>query len=161
VWYSEIVSNFNVLIMLILLSKLHPSMFRPYGKCLILKFNSGRVRFIYGFTIQPPEQMIDFITKLEQIRIANMRMPRLTPPLDIKDKVIETRQVEAEETLDIIEAEPALRYLPCDCMGTGTSGPAMFDNTLGLSIERLPGGESLSQSWKMASATPLLGVDEI
>jgi Bardet-Biedl syndrome 5 protein len=85
-WFSEIVNNFNVSIPLILLSKLHPLTSRRYGKCLFLRFNSGGAGFTYGFTTQPADQMIDFISKLEQIRIATMRMPRLTLPLDIKDK---------------------------------------------------------------------------
>jgi hypothetical protein len=63
--------------------------------------------------------------------------------------------------LEVIEVDPVLRYLPCDCLGTETGGPAVFNTTLGLSIERLPEGESLSQRWKMASEIPLVSVDDM
>jgi hypothetical protein len=161
VWYSGIVSNFNVSIPLILLPPLKSTRSARYGRALYLKFNSGHSNFLYGFTISPEEKLKDFTRNFEKIRQAAIRMPRLTPPLDAKQRVVRVHEIQAEEDLVIVDPNPAVRYLPCDLVGRAQGGAVVFDKSLGLAIESLPEGETLSERWRTASTTPLVGIDEM
>lgn len=162
VWYSEIVSNFNVSIPLILLPELHASKSRRYGRCLYLKINSNGVNYMYGFTLQPEDSLISFTSELEKIRSAAARRPLLTPPLSMAkvEQVVPPPKV--NEDLELQEVDPSLLYLPCDLIGNeGKSSTIVFDKTLGLAIEALPSGDSLTERWNAASNTPLVDVDEL
>lgn len=162
VWYSEIVSNFNVSIPLILLPELHASKSRRYGRCLYLKINSNGVNYMYGFTLQPEESLINFTSDLEKIRSAAARMPLLTPPLSMVKVAQVIPPPRENEDLELQEVDPSLLYLPCDLIGNeGKSSTIVFDNTLGLAIEALPSGDSLTERWNAASNTPLVDVDEL
>jgi hypothetical protein len=52
------------------------------------------------------KQVRQFTRNLEQIRIAAARLPRLTPPLDVRERAV--------RILVPPEADPAVRYIPCD-----------------------------------------------
>lgn len=159
VWYSEIVSNFNVSIPLILLPELKVVRSKRFGKCIYLKICSGGTNYMYGFTLQPEEKLVEFTNALEKIRAGAARMPTLTPPLKIQAKVVEPPPVIVDEDLELLDNEPGLRYLPCDTV-TGSNSAAVFDKILGLAIEALPEGETVSEKWKKASEAPLPDVDE-
>ncbi|OHT03363.1 Bardet-Biedl syndrome 5 protein like protein [Tritrichomonas foetus] len=161
VWYSEIVSNFNVSIPLILLPELRASRSRRYGRCLYLKINSGGVNYMYGFTLQPEDALIEFSNELETIRSAAARMPLLTPPLTITKVEQAVPPALVEEDLELQDADPSLLYLPCDVIEEGKSSNIVFDKTLGLAIEALPSGDTLAERWNEASNTPLVDVDEL
>jgi Bardet-Biedl syndrome 5 protein len=161
VWYSGIVSNFNVSIPLILLPPLKSTRSSRYGRALYLKFQSNHSSFLYGFTISPEEKLREFTRNFEQIRQAAVRMPRLTPPLDVRQRVVKVPEAPGEEDLVIIEANPAVRYLPCDLVGKAQGGAVTFDRALGLAVEGLPEGETLSERWRVASTTPLVGIDDM
>ena len=162
VWYSEIVSNFNVSIPLVLLPELHASKSRRYGKCIYLKINSNGVNYMYGFTIQPEEALINFANDLEQIRSAAARKPLLTPPLAMVKVEQAIPPPRVYEDLELQEVDPSLLYLPFDIIeNEGKSSSIVFDKTLGLAIEALPSGDSLTKRWNAASNTPLVDVDEL
>lgn len=161
IWYSGIVSNFNVSIPLVLLPPLKSKRSARYGRALYVKFISGGSNFLYGFTISPEEKLKEFTTNLEQIRVAAVRMPRLTPPLDITERVVAMPEPQGEEELVILETDVAVRYLPCDLVGRAPSGAVVFDKALGLAVESLPDGDSVSERWRIASSTPLLGIDDM
>lgn len=161
VWYSEIVSNFNVSIPLILLPELHITRSKRYGKSFYLKVNSNGSNYMYGFTLQPEDKLVQFAKSLEKIRQAAARMPVLTPPIAIQKQVAPPPPVQVEEDLELLDNDPSLRYLPCDTVSAGEMGAIVFDKVLGLSIEALPENETISDRWKMASETPLADVDDL
>ena len=159
VWYSEIVSNFNVSIPLILLPELKVIRSKRFGKCLYLKICSGGSNYMYGFTIQPEEKLVEFTNSLEKIRAGAARMPTLTPPLKIQSKVVEQPPPIVDEDLELLDNEPGLRYLPCDTVAASDAA-AVFDKALGLAIEALPEDETISEKWKKASESPLPDLEE-
>ncbi|KAK8870567.1 Bardet-Biedl syndrome 5 protein [Tritrichomonas musculus] len=163
VWYSEIVSNFNVSVPLILLPELKASKSRRYGRCLYLKINSNGVNYMYGFTLQPEDALIEFTNELEKIRSAAARKPLLTPPLAMTKVEQALPPPQVQEDLELQEVDPSLLYLPCDIIESDkkSSSSIVFDKALGLAIEALPSGDSLSERWNAASNTPLVDVDDL
>ena len=162
VWYSEIVSNFNVSIPLILLPEIKPTQSKRYGRCIYLKINSYGTNYLYGFTIQPDEALTEFSNELETIRTSALRMPLLTPPLSmVKIEQNVPPPAHVEEDLELQDADPSLLYIPCDITTDAKSTSIIFDKTLGLAIEALPTGDSLSERWNAAANTPLIDVDEL
>lgn len=162
IWYSEIVSNFNVSIPLILIPSLHASKSRRYGKCIYIKINSAGINFMYGFTLQPEEALVEFVNHLEKIRAAAHRIPLLTPPLSMVNVEQVVPPAHVEEDLEFQDADPSLLYLPCDVDESDIkTQPIVFEPTLGLAIEALPSGDSLSERWNAASNTQLVDVDEL
>jgi hypothetical protein len=150
VWYSEIVSNFNVTIPHILLPELRCVRSRRFGKAFFLKLSCNGGVFVYGFTCQPEDQLVEFVAACEKIRAAAARMPMLTLPINIPQTTAEQPPPETEEDLAIVENDPALRYLPSDATKP-SSGSIVFHQVLGLSIEALPEGETLSERWNAAA----------
>ena len=162
VWYSEIVSNFNVSIPLILLPEIKPTQSKRYGRCIYLKINSYGTNYLYGFTIQPDEALTEFSNELETIRTSALRMPLLTPPLSmVKIEQNVPPPAHVEEDLELQDADPSLLYIPCDITTDAKSTSIIFDKALGLAIEALPTGDSLSERWNAAANTPLIDVDEL
>jgi hypothetical protein len=161
VWCSEIVANFNVSIPLILLPELKISRSRRYGKCIYLRLMSNGIGFLYGFTTQPEQKLVDFATALERVRAAAARMPLLTPPISVDTVIVGEKEVDREEDCDILENDPTLRYIPCDLVDDGETGGIVFDPILGLGIESLPEGETLTERWRRASNTPLVDIDDL
>lgn len=161
VWYSEIVSNFNVSIPLILLPLLKCSNSRRYGKCIYLKIISNGTNFMYGFTVQPQEKLVSFTKAFEKIRQAALRVPLLTLPCGIENEVIDAPPESVEEDLSLQDVDPSVLYLPADVIQEQNVGTIVYDKTLGLAIESLPEGASLTDKWKAASNTPLVDIDEL
>jgi hypothetical protein len=161
VWCSEIVMNFNVSIPLILLPELKLAQSKRYGKCLYLRLFSNGIGFLYGFTLQPEQRLVEFVTALERIRAAAARLPLLTPPISTEPVIVGEKMSPVEEDCELLENDPTLRYIPCDIIGSGGNEFIVYDATLGLAIESLPDGETLSERWMRASNTPLVDVDDL
>ncbi|KAH0791801.1 bardet-Biedl syndrome 5 protein [Histomonas meleagridis] len=165
IWYSEIVSNFNVSIPLILLPELSTHRSKRFGRALYLKLRSNGDRFMYGFTYQPEEGLVKFTNTFEKVRLAAMRHPMLTPLLKLEEKVVNTENVNAndvEEDTNVLEVDNALMYVPIDLIDDNAEkGKIVFDKTIGLAIEELPKGCTLESRWVEASNTPLVGIDEL
>jgi len=163
IWFSEIVSNFNVSIPLVLLSKNKIIETKRFGKCFFLKVYSYGVKYVYGFTINPEQKLIDFVKAFENIRLSANNKPILTPALTITDAplVIDSiPNVTIEEDFSVADSDPSLVYLPAE--GSTSSGSQIvFDKTIGLSLEALSSNTSLKDKWESASNTPLVAIDEL
>lgn len=162
IWYSEIVSNFNVSIPLIILPQFKVSESKRFGRCFYLRLYSGGSKYMYGFLITPESKLDDFVRAAERIRQTAIARPVLTPPLALEKRIeVEAPPVQVEEEFDLEEADRALMYIPCTEGDVGPSGGVVFDKALGLSIESLPEGVTLHQKWNDASTTPLVVVDAL
>lgn len=166
VWSSEIVSNFNVSIPLIILPPFKLSESKRFGKCFYLKLYSGGVKFMYGFTLKPEERLIEFLKSAEKIRISAVSKPILTPPIradmnagSFEKFVVNKKEVEEEFKID--ELDKSLLYLPYDESAETPLQGITFNKQLGLSIEELPKNTSMTSKWVEASNTPLVAVDEL
>lgn len=164
VWHSEIVSNFNVSIPLILLGPLKLSDSRRFGKCFYLKLYSNGARFLYGFTLKPEDKLIEFLKSFEKIRQSAAEHPKLTPPLSIevvdqKQEVPVNQYVEEEFHYDDIDQ--SLFYIPIEQSGEAPAQEIVFDKRLGLSIEKITNGDSITSKWTDASQTPISTVEEL
>ena len=161
IWYSEVVTNFNVTIPLILLPSIKINNSKRYGKSFYLVLFSAGSKYMYGFTMQPEEKLNEFISKFEKIRFSAVQSPVLTPPLPtVKAQPIPKPPEIQEEDISLAELDPALRYLPMDEDDKHDAG-IIFDKTLGLAIEQIPQGTNLSDRWKTASETPLVDIDSL
>ena len=165
IWFSEIVSNFNVSIPHILLSKLKLSETKRFGKCFFLKLFSNGTRFVYGFTISPEQKLIDFLKSFEKIRLSANNSPILTPlinnNLNINENYLKenNNNFKNEEFL-LDNIDPTLYYLSPELNNINNSKFGLiFEKTLGLSIENIINNNSIQDKWNEASNTPLVTLD--
>jgi hypothetical protein len=157
VWHSLTIASFNVSIPLILLPSLRASKSERFGRALYLPVLARTGKHLYGFTMTPPERLIEFARKLEAIRVAAVRIPRLTPPLPTIIVEATQKVTRQEENLEFCENDSVMRYLPCDLTGKIGTGTVAFDKSLGLTVERPPNGDNWFGKWQRAR----LPLDEV
>lgn len=162
IWYSEVVSNFNVSIPHIILPKFKVTDSKRFGKSFFINLFISGTQFLYGFTISPEEKLVEFVESAEKIRLSAIQKPVLTPPLvlDITQQPKKEVNPVVEEDFAVEEIDPSLRYIPCDDTNTPSQN-IVYDANLGLSIEELPKDVSLSKRWAEVGATPLSTVDHL
>jgi hypothetical protein len=85
--------------------------------------------------LEPPEELIEFVGKFEAIRIAALRIPRLTPPLEIQPVAIRTQKQDEQEDLEFLEIDSMVKYLPFEITEKPGSTSVSFDKVLGLTVE--------------------------
>jgi hypothetical protein len=160
VWFSITVCNFNISVPLILIASLKLTSSSRFGKALYLTLCSGSFKF--GFTLNSSEQLIEFTKKLENIRKGALRMPRLTPPLSIPQKVADKCEAGDLEKIEMVDDDdPMLKYIPYDFVQKAESATVAFDKALGLAIERPLGSSAVLKKWDTASRMPLVCFEEM
>eukprot|EP00941_MAST-03F_sp_MAST-3F-sp1_P003669 g3669.t1 len=163
-WHASLAANFNVSMPYIQMKSIKVRNSK-FGMALVIETSKQSGAYVLGFRIDPKEKLQEVYQELHRLHEAYSLDPVFgidceaeeIAPVDEEAEILRAEAEAAmmrrnEDTVEILEDDGGQDtfavYFADNAGGTGSKEP-VFDHTLGLAVEKLPGDLTISKLWSV------------
>jgi len=158
VWFAELAENFNVSVPYLQIKSISIKKRTRFGCVLVIDTISSSGGYILGFRIDPEEQLEIIMKEMNNLKKTFEKSPIFGIDAKLKNRQLPlaNRTIErATETVNVVHEEEHNNIVSSYFADAGSSldRSPMFNKELGLAVEKLRDGQTISSLWRMKVPT--------
>lgn len=160
VWFAELAENFNVSVPYLQIKSIKTKKKTRFGRVLVIDTVSRSGGYVLGFRIHPQELLETIVTEMNSLKKTFQKDPIFGIDVDIKNRQLplDNRRVELAQETTNITTNLEHNNLISTYFATGKAHDRepVFNESLGLAVEKLRDGETIDGLWSMKMPTQVL-----
>jgi len=153
VWFANLAENFNVSIPYIQILSIN-TRDTKFGPAFVVATSPYAGNYVLGFRVDPPERVLELFKELTSLWSLYASSPILGVSFDLEqapstlDQQTIKRVVDGLNVIEIVPTDAFQAYYADEGQKEADRRP-VFDDTLGLAVEKLRDGVSVESLWKV------------